>query len=180
MSVVAQLLLDAAGREQEGDGWVVPTATAFLGAVVAFVGQSFLQRQASSELRKSLLAAVVAEIELIDNEAEGRIASKSRSELAVRRPLPTEAWRAVQSSSVFGGLKTGVRRTIASLYAEVSSANYEAAQAPTYLLIAALTESPQSDAYDELAREVSTTPFEAVRAKTKAALYALEREGIGR
>ena len=171
-----EILAHTAKSVGDDGSWLVPTVTAFLGAAIAFVGQWLLSRQSAAKLRSSLIAAMINEVGVISRESAERVAASRRPGLALRRPLPTEAWRAVQASPVFGSLRATTRTAVGAFYADVAAANYEAAGAPTYLLIAALTTGPQSDSYDGLAMEVTTQPFASVRSQSIGVIEALREE----
>ena len=172
---VAVIVISASTEKAAGEtDWLVATISALLGAGVAFLGQWLLTRRSDSQLRVSLLKALRQEIDLIDQETAARAAAARESGIPLRSPLPSEAWHAIRASSVFGSLKSEFRQQLASLYADIAAANYEAAQAPTYLLISALTEGTRADAYDDLAKDVSIAPFRSVRQKVIAAKGSAE------
>jgi hypothetical protein len=139
---------------------LVGVGGALLGAAAATIGQRMLLTGQARSERANRLEALRLEVAAIRDESATRV--DAAADAGVRRdpPLPTDAWFAALSSSALHLFEPDLLTAGAQLYRRVESANYLAAQAPTYLLIAQTASTDDEKAlFIEQARAATSSAF---------------------
>jgi hypothetical protein len=156
--------------------WLVALVGAIVGAAIALGGQRLFERRAARNRHRSRLQALKLELAIVGAEARRRETPEAGGGIRREAPLPTTAWRLLLTSSELERVDEELIRTLAEFYRQVDAANYLAAQAPTYLLIAnTASDLAIRDGYVAQARQVTTEPFRAISREVDAAEAAVQK-----
>ena len=159
---------------------LVAWETAILGAILcaalgAVLSWLYTRRQRREDFLR-LLRQVAQELSAIQTGCTDRSATAGEA-VTIDPPLPTEAWRMLNSSGQLETLAEGHLRSLRTVYTAVVAANHVAGQWCCLLQIARLSNDGETrQTFDELAARARVEPLEDVESQLPAAVADLDDE----